>query len=58
MAIPKDGMLFDEAGTPTLLKGMDNYFQSKVGMVWLGMDFARRFGDSGVLSLVSLFKLS
>lgn len=47
-------MRYEEDGTPRVLKGvMENYMQSKTGAVWLSLEFARRLGGDGVLSVVS-----
>lgn len=52
---PPEGMVFDKTGTPKILQGgMNNYFQSKVGVTWLASDFAKRLGKQGILSVVSL----
>jgi retinol dehydrogenase 12 len=48
-------MKFEDDGTPVVLaKLMDNYMQSKVGAAWLGDKFAKRLGDQGILSVVSI----
>jgi retinol dehydrogenase 12 len=48
-------MNFEDDGTPVVLaKLMDNYMQSKVGAAWLGDKFAKRLGDQGILSVVSI----
>ena len=51
---PKGGVVFDEEGSPKVLKKpMDNYMQSKAGAVFLAAEIARRVGGEGVLSVVS-----
>ena len=56
-ATPADGMQFDKTGTPEILRGMNNYFQSKVGVTWLATEFAKRLESQGVLSVVSKYAL-
>lgn len=51
MLTPKGGISFDEAGSPTVLKGMSNYMVSKSGNVFLAAEFAKRLGDDGILSV-------
>lgn len=53
-ATPPGGIGFDASGTPVVLKGMDNYMQSKVGDAWLAAKFAQRLGKNGILSVVSI----
>lgn len=49
-------MQFDErTGAPRLLKGMENYLQSKAGEVLLAEEWNRRYEGKGVLNLVYLF---
>ena len=51
---PKGGVIFDKAGSPKMLKkAMENYMQSKAGVVYLAAEMARMVGGDGVLSLVS-----
>lgn len=53
---PPGGMKFDATGEPVYIEKpfMGNYMQSKVGDAWLADRFAKRLGDKGVLSMVSL----
>lgn len=52
-------MQFDErTGAPRLLKGMENYLQSKAGEVLLAEEWNRRYEGKGVLNLVYLFFFS
>ncbi len=52
---PPGGMSFQADGTPVVLaKFMANYVQSKVGVAWLADKFAKRLGEHGILSVVSL----
>ncbi|KAI6804159.1 hypothetical protein KC332_g15322 [Hortaea werneckii] len=49
---PKGGVQFDErTGTPRLLKGMENYLQSKAGEVLLAEEWNRRYEGEGVLNV-------
>jgi len=49
---PKGGVQFDErTGTPRLLKGMENYLQSKAGEVLLAAEWNRRYEGEGVLNV-------
>ena len=51
---PKGGVVFDEKGSPKVLKKpMENYMQSKAGAVYLAAEMARRVGGEGVLNVVS-----
>jgi len=53
--MPPEGIKFQPDGTPVVLtKGMDNYMQSKIGDAWLADKFAKRLGEHGILSVVSL----
>lgn len=46
-------MQFDErTGTPRLLKGMENYLQSKAGEVLLAEEWNRRYEGEAVLNVV------
>ncbi|RMZ16310.1 hypothetical protein D0860_01087 [Hortaea werneckii] len=50
---PKGGVQFDErTGTPRLLKGMENYLQSKAGEVLLAEEWNRRYEGEGVLNVM------
>lgn len=52
---PLEAMRYEKDGTPRVLKGvMENYMQSKVGAVWLSLDFAKRLDKHGIMSVVSL----
>lgn len=54
LGTPTGGMSFDDQGTPKVLpKAMDNYMQSKAGGTWLAVEFAKRLGKQGILSVVS-----
>ncbi|KAI7263318.1 hypothetical protein KC345_g9193 [Hortaea werneckii] len=49
---PKGGVQFDErTGAPRLLKGMENYLQSKAGEVLLAEEWNRRYEGEGVLNV-------
>jgi hypothetical protein len=50
---PARGIKFDNNGTPLVLKGMDNYMQSKVGGCWLAAKFAERLHKDRIMSVVS-----
>jgi retinol dehydrogenase 12 len=50
---PAGGIQFDKNGAPLVLKGMDNYMQSKVGGCWLASKFAERFDKDRIMSVVS-----
>ena len=51
--VPKGGVIFDEAGNPAQRKAMENYMQTKCGDVHLGVEFAKKLGKDGILSVVS-----
>jgi len=52
---PAGAMSFDSIGAPKVLPvGMDNYMHSKTGELWLSVEYAKRLGDKGILSVVSL----
>ncbi|RMY13637.1 hypothetical protein D0867_07395 [Hortaea werneckii] len=54
---PKGGVQFDErTGAPRLLKGMENYLQSKAGEVLLAEEWNRRYEGKGVLNVHQIFK--
>ncbi|KAL8671969.1 MAG: hypothetical protein Q9168_003536 [Polycauliona sp. 1 TL-2023] len=56
-AVPPGGFTFvnKDNGEPAVLqKAMQNYMQSKVGNLFLASEVAKRLGDSGVISVVSL----
>lgn len=46
-------MSYDKDGAPTYLPGgMNNYLQSKIGCAWLAVEFAKRLGSHGIMSVV------
>ena len=46
--------MFDDQGAPKALpKVFPNYMQSKVGSAWLASEFATRFEQHKILSVVS-----
>lgn len=50
---PKGGVQFDDpTGAPRLLKGMENYLQSKAGEVLLAEEWNWRYEGEGVLNVV------
>ena len=55
-SVQKGGMLFDEAtGGPKVMSGMENYMQSKSGIVLLASEYAKRSEDDGIISVVSCY---
>ncbi|ORY67175.1 uncharacterized protein BCR38DRAFT_456016 [Pseudomassariella vexata] len=58
LGTPQGGIVWDEkAKQLTLLPDtLDNYMQSKVGMVFLAHNFAQRLGKEGVLSMGAVMK--
>jgi retinol dehydrogenase 12 len=54
VGVPKGCIIFDESGNPKILpKQLENYMQTKSGMVFLSAEFAKSLRDDGVLSVVS-----
>lgn len=52
---PKGGVAFDKDGEPITSSNQKiNYGQSKAGDIFIASEFARRFGERGIISVVCL----